>query len=102
MNVAVASAAVVVRRTIAANAEDIFDAWLDPKALAVWMRPGTLKSTTAKVDARVGGQYEIVMQGESERFPHSGVYRCEARPAFQRALAAQLAPFAKHAPAEAA
>ena len=24
--------------------------------------------------------------------------RCEARPAFQRALAAQLAPFAKHAP----
>jgi glutathione S-transferase len=25
--------------------------------------------------------------------------RCEARPAFQRALAAQLAPFAKHAPA---
>lgn len=28
--------------------------------------------------------------------------RCEARPAFQRALAAQLAPFAKHAPAAAA
>ena len=28
--------------------------------------------------------------------------RCEARPAFQRALAAQLAPFAKHAPPAAA
>lgn len=28
--------------------------------------------------------------------------RCEARPAFQRALAAQLAPFAKYAPAAAA
>jgi glutathione S-transferase len=28
--------------------------------------------------------------------------RCEARPAFQRALAAQLQPFAKHAPAAAA
>jgi glutathione S-transferase len=27
--------------------------------------------------------------------------RCEARPAFQRALAAQLAPFAKYAPAAA-
>ena len=28
--------------------------------------------------------------------------RCEARPAFRRALAAQLAPFARHAPAPAA
>jgi glutathione S-transferase len=28
--------------------------------------------------------------------------RCEARPAFQRALAAQLATFAKYAPAAAA
>jgi glutathione S-transferase len=28
--------------------------------------------------------------------------RCEARPAFERALAAQLAPFARHAPATAA
>lgn len=80
MNAAVAPAAVVVRRTIAATAEDLFDAWLDPQALAIWMRPGTIKSTTAKVDARVGGRYEIVMQGETERFPHTGVYRVIDRP----------------------
>ena len=38
------------------------------------------------------------------KFPNLARYqaRCEARPAFQRALAAQLAPFAKHQPAEAA
>jgi len=59
MNAALASAAVVVRRTIAASAEDLFDAWLDPQALAAWMRPGMIKSTVAKVEPRVGGSYEI-------------------------------------------
>jgi hypothetical protein len=33
---------------------------------------------------------------------HGYQQRCEARPAFQRALAAQLAAFEKHKPAEAA
>ena len=80
MDNALASAAVVVRRTIAAPAEDIFDAWLDPEALATWMRPGTIKSAVAKVEPRVGGRYEIVMQGESGPLPHSGVYRVIDRP----------------------
>jgi uncharacterized protein YndB with AHSA1/START domain len=80
MNAAIAPAAVIVRRTIAASPEALFDAWLDPQALAVWMRPGTIKSTTAKVDARVGGRYEIVMRGESEQFPHTGTYHVIDRP----------------------
>jgi uncharacterized protein YndB with AHSA1/START domain len=79
MNAAVAPAAVVVRRTIAASAEDLFDAWLDPEALAVWMRPGGIKKTTAIVDARVGGRYEIIMQGD-ETYPHTGEYRLIDRP----------------------
>lgn len=78
MNAATAPAAVVVRRTIAASAEDLFDAWLDPKALAIWMRPFNMK-TTAKVDARVGGRFEIVMQGDAT-FPHTGEYRVIDRP----------------------
>jgi uncharacterized protein YndB with AHSA1/START domain len=80
MNNPLASAAVVVRRTIAASAEDIFDAWLDPEALAAWMRPGTIRSTVAKVEPRVGGRYEIVMQGEEGAIPHSGEYRVIDRP----------------------
>ncbi len=75
-----APAAVVVRRTIAASAEDIFDCWLDPEALAAWMRPGTIRSTVAKVEPRVGGRYEIVMQGEEGAIPHSGEYRVIDRP----------------------
>ena len=75
-----ASAAVVVRRTIAASAEDLFDAWLDPKALAEWMRPGAIRSTVARVEPRVGGAYEITMQGSSGPIVHKGVYREIKRP----------------------
>ena len=75
-----APAAVIVRRTIAASAEDLFDAFLDPEALATWMRPGTIRSTVAKVEPRVGGRYEITMQGESGPLPHTGVYRVIDRP----------------------
>jgi uncharacterized protein YndB with AHSA1/START domain len=84
MNTAVASAntsaAVVVRRTIAAPAEDLFDAWLDPEALAIWMRPGEIKSIVATIDPKVGGRYEIVMHGATEQFPVGGVYRVIDRP----------------------
>jgi uncharacterized protein YndB with AHSA1/START domain len=81
MNAALhASAAVVVRRTIPATAEVLFDAFLDPYALAEWMRPGAIRSTVATVDPRVGGRYEVIMQGESGAIPHSGVYRHIDRP----------------------
>jgi uncharacterized protein YndB with AHSA1/START domain len=80
MNAAIAPAAVVVRRTIAASAADLFDAWLDPAALAEWMRPGTIRRTEARNDPRVGGEYEIVMHGESGAIPHRGVYRVIDRP----------------------
>jgi uncharacterized protein YndB with AHSA1/START domain len=80
MNAAVAPATVVVRRTIAATAEELFDAWLDPEALAIWMRPGTTHRTTATVDARVGGRYRIVMEVEQKSIPHAGEYRVIDRP----------------------
>jgi uncharacterized protein YndB with AHSA1/START domain len=80
MNAAIAPAAVVVRRTIAASPEVLFDAWLDPIALATWMRPGSTHNTQATVDARVGGSYEIVMHIESGTVPHRGVYRAIERP----------------------
>ena len=75
MNAALASAAVVVRRTIAASAEELFDAWLDPEALATWMRPGTVRSIVTKVEPHEGGSYEITMMGHSGPIVHKGVYR---------------------------
>jgi uncharacterized protein YndB with AHSA1/START domain len=70
----------VVRRTIAAAPEVLFDAWLDPEALAIWMRPGEIKSTVATIDPKVGGRYEIIMHGATEKYPASGVYRVIDRP----------------------
>lgn len=78
--VTASATALVVRRTIAASAEEIFDAWLDPAALAIWMRPNGIRHTSAKTDARVGGGYEIIMQGAEKTYPHHGVYRVIDRP----------------------
>jgi len=81
MNAALqASAAVVVRRTIHAPAEVLFDAFLDPIALSEWMRPGAIRSAVATVEPYVGGRYEVVMQAESGPIPHTGVYRLIDRP----------------------
>ncbi|HEX6638073.1 MAG TPA: SRPBCC domain-containing protein [Steroidobacteraceae bacterium] len=74
------NAAVIVRRIIAAPAEDIFDAWLDAEALSEWMRPGTIKRSKARTEARVGGSYEVRMYGESGEILHHGVYRVIDRP----------------------
>lgn len=89
-----ASAAVVVRRVIAASAEDLFDAWLDPEALAEWMRPGTIQSTVAKVEPRVGGRYEIIMHASSGPIVHRGEYRLIDRP--KRLVFTWITPFTEN------
>jgi uncharacterized protein YndB with AHSA1/START domain len=78
--IGIATSVVVVRRTIAATAEELFDAWLDPEAMAIWMRPGSIQTTVAKVDPTVGGRYEIMMRSATETYPHTGVYRVINRP----------------------
>ena len=70
----------VVRRVIAAPAKDLFDAWLDAKAMAVWMKPGDAERSDVTVDARVGGRFEIVMHTPRGAIPHRGVYEVIDRP----------------------
>ncbi|MDX2145083.1 MAG: SRPBCC domain-containing protein [Rhodospirillaceae bacterium] len=69
-----------VEREIEATAEELFDAWLDPESLAVWMRPGDIPRTDATVDARVGGTFKIVMHGSEKDYVHTGTYRRIDRP----------------------
>ena len=64
----------VVRRVIPAPRERVFAAWLDPKSLAQWMRPGGATDATVKVDPKVGGRFRIVMIEGPKRYEHNGEY----------------------------
>jgi uncharacterized protein YndB with AHSA1/START domain len=71
---------VTVRRTIAAPAEELFDAWLDAERLGTWLRPGGIRETRAETDPRVGGAFRIVMVDHESSILHSGTYREIDRP----------------------
>jgi uncharacterized protein YndB with AHSA1/START domain len=69
-----------VRREIAASAEDLFDAWLDPRKLESWLRPSQIRETRAETDPRVGGAFRIVMVEDESSVVHTGTYREIDRP----------------------
>jgi len=66
---------IVVRRTIPATVDELFDAWLDARSLARWMHPGSALPSTVTVDARVGGAFEVVMHHPDGPKRHHGEYR---------------------------
>jgi uncharacterized protein YndB with AHSA1/START domain len=63
-----------VSREIAAPAETLFDAWLDPAAVSAWLRPSVISETRAEIDPRVGGGFRIVMVRDEAEQLHSGRY----------------------------
>jgi uncharacterized protein YndB with AHSA1/START domain len=69
-----------VRRTIAATAEELFDAFLDAESLGEFMRPGSERHSQVTVDPRVGGRFVIDMHVNDTVIPHSGEYREIDRP----------------------
>ncbi|GGE34428.1 hypothetical protein GCM10011360_22860 [Primorskyibacter flagellatus] len=74
--------ALKLTRTIPAAPEKVFDAWLDPQVMALFLCPG--EGTTSQVtnDPTVGGRYDILMEGgpHGEGVPHWGTYRRIDRP----------------------
>src|SRR5262249_11866527 len=54
--------ALVVRRTIRAPVERVFDAWTRPEHLRRWWGPKPVRCTEAEVDLRRGGRYRIANQ----------------------------------------
>jgi uncharacterized protein YndB with AHSA1/START domain len=71
---------VIVRRRIAAPAEDLFDAWLDAQSLGSWLRPRGIRETRAETDPREGGTFRIVMADDESSIVHTGTYREIDRP----------------------
>jgi uncharacterized protein YndB with AHSA1/START domain len=82
-----ANLTLVVRKTIRAGVERLFDAWTEANQLRKWWGPVDVRCIGAEVDLRVGGQYRIGNQlpdgtilwiaGEFEAVekPHKLVYR---------------------------
>src|SRR5262245_61850105 len=80
MNAVANVPALTVRREIAAPAAALFDAWLDADKPSQWMRPMDTQRSQVKLDARVGGEFEIVMYTQNGAVPHTGIYQEITRP----------------------
>jgi uncharacterized protein YndB with AHSA1/START domain len=61
-------ATLVVRKTIRATAQFLFDAWTRPDHLKQWWGPANVTCVDAMVDLRVGGGYRL-----ANRFPDGNV-----------------------------
>ncbi len=82
----------VVRRTIAATAEFLFDAWTQADLVKVWWGPLNVKCIAVEIDLRIGGRYRIGNQlpdgnilwisGQYEiiKRPHKLVYTWNVEP----------------------
>jgi uncharacterized protein YndB with AHSA1/START domain len=72
---------VQLARVVNAPIARVFDAWLDPETLAVFMKPapGT-EVHDVTVDARVGGAFGLTMVIGETRVPIHGVYTRLERP----------------------
>jgi uncharacterized protein YndB with AHSA1/START domain len=70
-----------VRKVIPAAIDTVFDAWLDPAALARFMKPGEgMSDSRVELDAREGGNFLIVMIAGEKEIPHRGEYKTIDRP----------------------
>jgi uncharacterized protein YndB with AHSA1/START domain len=51
--------AVHLERIIDASTTEVYDAWLDPDMLRIWLAPGGIQIAKAEVEMCVGGRYRI-------------------------------------------
>jgi len=70
-----------VNKTIHAPIETVFDAWLNPKMLSLFMTPMPgMPDSEVENDAREGGHFTIIMHAGDDKLPHTGKYLEISRP----------------------
>ena len=67
---------VLLARRIDAIPERVFDAFLDPQKVGIWMRAGTKENEIASVaiDPRVGGTFSFIVRSQGQEVEHLGGY----------------------------
>jgi uncharacterized protein YndB with AHSA1/START domain len=70
-----------IGRLIRAPGEEVFDAWLNPNLLRLWMKPQPqVVVVEALTNPIVGGTFRIVMRANGRDESHEGVYHIIDRP----------------------
>jgi uncharacterized protein YndB with AHSA1/START domain len=65
-----------ISKMIPASVETVFEAWLDPRALAQFIKPmDGMADCDVENDAIEGGSFLIVMKAGDKEMPHRGEYR---------------------------
>jgi uncharacterized protein YndB with AHSA1/START domain len=75
MNTAKPAFELNIDRLIDAPRARVYEAWTKPEQIARWFAPKPFRLAVKKMDVRVGGAYEMAMQGPNgEEFPFAGEY----------------------------
>ena len=71
----------VVTYRFDASPEDVFNAWVDPEFVGKWWFTGpTSEANTTRIDARLGGKYEIIDKREGVTYRAIGEFTEFERP----------------------
>ena len=73
-------ASLTIHRRLPASPEEVFDAWLDADGMRHWMTPGRAAEARVRLDARVGGTFQIDMIHGARVYEHRGEYLVIERP----------------------
>lgn len=69
-----------LRRSIAAPAHKVFEAWTTPAIVSKWWDPDGEPLSECEIDLRPGGAFRFVHQSHGDGFAFTGIYREIAGP----------------------
>ncbi len=61
-------ATLVLRRTFSASRQRVFQAWIDPQALALWFKPKGMSVIVRSLTAQVGGSFHFDLENGGSIF----------------------------------
>jgi uncharacterized protein YndB with AHSA1/START domain len=67
---------VVITREFNAPVSLVYETWTDARHVSQWFGPESFTNPVCRIDARVGGEWHIVMRGpDGNDYPCGGIYK---------------------------